>query len=69
MTSKTRRIGMTAAATVTLDAAGLLASTSAKATAFILFADQTTHITGMKDNRAIRQAELDIARFNATAAQ
>jgi hypothetical protein len=58
---------MTVASTVTLGAAGLLALTSGKATAFILFADGTLHTTELKGNRAIRQAELDIARFNATA--
>lgn len=67
MTSKTRRIGMTVAATATLGLPGLAALASGKATAFILFRDGTLHTTELKGNKAIRQAELDIARFNAAA--
>ena len=67
ITSQTRRAGLTVGAVVAFGPLGLAALASGQAVAYIAFPDGTMYETAVKGNRAIRQAELDITRFNAAA--
>ena len=60
MTSKHRRVGF-------VIAVGLAGLASGQAKAYIVFPDGSTYVTKLIGNKAIRQAELDVARFNADA--
>lgn len=60
MTSKHRRVGF-------VIAVGLAGLASGQARAYIVFPDGSTYVTKLVGNGAIRQAELDVARFNADA--
>jgi hypothetical protein len=60
MTSKHRRVGF-------VIAVGLAGLGSGQAKAYIVFPDGSTYVTKLIGNGAIRQAELDVARFNADA--
>jgi hypothetical protein len=67
VTSKRRRADVTVAAVVAFGPLGLAALASGQAVAYIVFPDGTMHETAVKGNKALRQAELDVARFNAAA--
>jgi hypothetical protein len=59
---------MTVAAVVAFGPLGLAALASGQAVAYIAFSDGTLHETAVKGNKDLRQAELDVVRFNALAA-
>ena len=67
ITTKRRRADMTVAAVVAFGPLGLAALASGQAVAYIAFSDGTLHETAVKGNKDLRQAELDVARFNAAA--
>lgn len=67
LTGKTARVGMTVGAVVAFGPIGLAALASGQAVAYITFPDGTMHETPVKGNKALRQAEVEVARFNAAA--
>lgn len=67
VTGTRRRAGVTVAAVVAFGPVGLAALASGQAVVYIAFPDGTLHETAVKGNKDLRQAELEVVRFNAAA--